>query len=98
MRHAKQAERIQEDAHHDDAKGAKSIGHHAEWIHAAKTGAPTTCPFSYSGPLTETAHLGNVAFRASTKIEWDAANLKIPNAPAAEAFLGRDYRPGWSLG
>ena len=76
----------------------KSIGHHAEWIHAAKTGAPTTCPFSYSGPLTETAHLGNVAFRAGTKIEWDAANLKIPNAPAAEAFLGRDYRPGWSLG
>ena len=63
-----------------------------------KTGAPTTCPFSYSGPLTETAHLGNVAFRSGKKIEWDAANLKIPNAPAAEAFLGRDYRPGWSLG
>jgi len=76
----------------------KSIGHHAEWIHAAKTGAATTCPFSYSGPLTETAHLGNVAFRSGKKIEWDAASLKIPNAPAAEAFLGRAYRPGWSLG
>jgi len=74
-----------------------SIGHHAEWIHACKTGAPTTCHFEYSGPLTEANHLGNVAYRAGTKIEWDAANLKIPNAPEAEQFLGREYREGWSL-
>ena len=30
--------------------------------------------------------------------EWDAKNLKIPNAPDAERFLRRDYRAGWSLG
>ncbi len=24
----------------------KSLGHHAEWIHACKTGAPTTCNFA----------------------------------------------------
>ncbi len=41
-----------------------SIGHHPEWIHACKTGAPTTCNFGYSGPLTEANHLGNVAYRA----------------------------------
>ena len=76
----------------------KSLGHHAEWIHAAKTGAATTCPFTYSGPLTETAHLGNVAYRSGQKLTWDAATMTIPSAPAAEAFLGREYRPGWSLG
>jgi hypothetical protein len=75
-----------------------SIGHHAEWLHACKTGAPTTCPFGYSGPLTEANHLGNVAYRAGKRIEWDAKSLRIPNAPDAEPFLGREYRNGWKLG
>jgi len=76
---------------------APSLGHHAEWVHACKTGAPTTCDFAYSGPLTEANHLGNVAFRAAKKLEWDAKNMKIPNAPDAERFLGREYRKGWKL-
>ena len=74
-----------------------SIGHHAEWIHACKTGAPTTCHFGYSGPLTEANHLGNVAFRAGRKIEWDRNSQRIPNAPEAEKFLRQEYRNGWSL-
>jgi predicted dehydrogenase len=75
-----------------------SIGHHEEWIEACKNGSPTTCHFDYSGPLTEANHLGNVAYRAGKRLEWDARNLRIPNAPEAEAFLGREYREGWSLG
>jgi predicted dehydrogenase len=75
-----------------------SLGHHQEWIHACKTGAPTTCHFGYSGPLTEANHLGNVAFRAGKKLEWDSTNLRIRNAPEAERFLGYEYRKGWRLG
>ncbi len=75
-----------------------SLGHHAEWLHACKTGAPTTCPFSYSGLLTEANHLGNVAYRAGKRIEWDAKAMRIRNAPEAEQFLGREYRKGWTLG
>jgi predicted dehydrogenase len=75
-----------------------SLGHHQEWIHACKTGAPTTCHFGYSGPLTEANHLGNVAFRAGKKLEWDSRNLRITNAPEAERFLGYEYRSGWRLG
>ncbi len=74
-----------------------SIGHHKEWLHACKTGAPTTCHFGYSGRLTEANHLGNVAYRAGKKIEWDTKNMRIPNAPDAERFLGREYRQGWTL-
>ncbi|MFP6676483.1 MAG: Gfo/Idh/MocA family oxidoreductase [Pirellulaceae bacterium] len=74
-----------------------SIGHHAEWLKACKTGEKTTCDFSYSGPLTEANHLGNVAFRAGRRIEWDAKNLKIPNYPEAEKLLTREYRDGWQL-
>ena len=76
----------------------ESLGHHKEWLHACKTGAPTTCHFGYSGRLTEANHLGNVAYRAGKKIEWDTKNLRIPNAPDAEQFLGREYRKGWTLG
>lgn len=75
----------------------KSLGHHKEWLHACKTGAPTTCNFSYSGPLTEANHLGNVAYRAGKKLEWDAKNMRIPNAPDAERFLRREYRASWKL-
>jgi predicted dehydrogenase len=75
-----------------------SLGHHAEWLHACKTGAPTTCQFGYSGRLTEANHLGNVAYRAGKRIEWDTQALRIRNAPEAERFLAREYRKGWTLG
>jgi len=74
-----------------------SLGHHAEWLHACKTGAPTTCHFGYSGPLTEANHLGNVAYRAGKKLKWDAKRMRFPNAPDAERFLKREYRDGWKL-
>jgi predicted dehydrogenase len=77
---------------------ADSIGHHAEWLRACKTGAPTTCPFSYSGLLTEANHLGNVAYRAGKRLEWDTKAQRIPNASEAEHLLGREYRKGWKLG
>ena len=75
----------------------RSLGHHREWIEACKNGGPTTCNFSYAGPLTEANHLGNVAYRAGRKIEWDSKNMRIPNVPEAERFLRREYRTGWSL-
>ena len=76
----------------------KSLGHHAEWIHACKTGAPTTCTFAYSGWLTEANHLGNVAYRTGKKLEWDAVKMRASNAPEAAAFVRREYRKGWTLG
>ncbi len=74
-----------------------SLGHHKEWINACKTGAPTTCNFDYSGPLTEANHLGNVAYRVGRKITWDHVNMKAPNAPEADRFIRRTYRGGWKL-
>ena len=74
-----------------------SLGHHAEWVHACKTGAPTTCNFDYAGWLTEANHLGNVAYRTGTKLQWDAKRMRVKNTSAAARFLKREYRPGWSL-
>jgi hypothetical protein len=75
----------------------KSLGHHAEWIHACKTGAPTTCNFDYAGWLTEANHLGNVAYRAGQKLVWDSAKMRASNTRAAEQFIRREYRKGWTL-
>ncbi|MBP1636346.1 MAG: iolG 18, partial [Acidobacteria bacterium] len=75
----------------------KSLGHHEEWIHACKTGAPTTCNFQYAGWLTEANHLGNVAYRVGKKLEWDAEGMRATNAPEAEPFLRREHRAGWKL-
>jgi hypothetical protein len=74
-----------------------SIGHHREWIVACKTGSPTTCNFDYSGPLTEAVLLGNVSYRAGSKLEWDAKNLKATNCPEADPLIRREYRQGWTL-
>jgi len=75
----------------------RSIGHHAEWIKACKDGSPTTCNFDYSGALTESVLLGNVAYRTGKKLEWDAKTLKATNCPEADKYLTKQYRAGWEV-
>lgn len=75
----------------------KSLGHHQEWIHACKTGAPTLCNFDYSGALVEHNLLGTVAFRTGKKLQWDPENLKATNCPEANQFIRGTYRKGWTL-
>jgi predicted dehydrogenase len=75
----------------------KSPGQQEEWVNACKTGERASCDFTYSGRLTEANHLGNVAYRAGRRIEWDPKNLRISNADAANRFLAQKYREGWSL-
>ncbi|TWT60515.1 Gfo/Idh/MocA family protein [Rubinisphaera italica] len=74
-----------------------SIGHHAEWIKACKDGSPTTCNFDYSGALTETVLLGNVAYRVGERLEWDAENLQATNCSRADQFIRKTYREGWEV-
>jgi predicted dehydrogenase len=76
---------------------AKSLGHHAEWLAACKSSKPTTCPFSYSGPLTETNLLGIVAYRTGKKIDWDAEAMKAKGCAEADRYLRKQYRKGWTL-
>lgn len=74
-----------------------SVGHHKEWIQAIKTGGTPTCTFEYSGPLSEAALLGNVAYRVGKKLEWDAAKVRATNCPEADEFIQHHYRSGWRL-
>ncbi len=74
-----------------------SPGHHQEWLDAIRNGTPTGSPFSYAGPLTEANHLGNVAYRAGGKLLWNRESMRAENLPAADRFLSREPRAGWSL-
>jgi predicted dehydrogenase len=74
-----------------------SPGQHQEWLDAIKHGTPTGSPFSYAGLLTETNHLGNIAFRAGQKLDWDFAAMQATNCPDASQFIGRTPRAGWTL-
>ena len=56
----------------------------------------------YAGPLTETILLGNLAVCAADKpgkgpkVEWDAVNLKTPDAELMK-LVKPVYRKGWTL-
>jgi len=71
--------------------------HEMNWVGCCKSGKLPNAHFGYSGPLTEMTVLGNVARRMDTRIEWDAKNLKVTNIPAANKYVKKEYRKGWSL-
>jgi predicted dehydrogenase len=78
----------------------RSPGIVEEWIEAIKAGKKSTTDFSYSGPLTETMLLGNIAIRmkgSNQILEWDPDKMEITNLPEANAFMRMPYREGWAL-
>ncbi len=73
--------------------------HYAEFVDAVLAGnTKLSANFDYSGPLTETVLLGNVAaqFPGET-LELDAARLRFPKKPQADALLTRTYRKSWRM-
>jgi len=72
--------------------------HEGDWINAIKGGRQAGADFSYSGPLTELALLGNLAKRfPNRKLVWDNDKLKVTNHDEANSWVRRPYRDGWSL-
>ncbi len=73
-----------------------SPGHHKEWLDACRNRTQPSCSFAYAGPLTETALLANVAFRAARgrRLDWRARELSTGDA-AADAMLDVAPRAGW---
>ncbi|HOX04163.1 MAG TPA: Gfo/Idh/MocA family oxidoreductase [Candidatus Paceibacterota bacterium] len=82
----------------------RSPGHYIEWINACKGGAPAGSHFDWAGPLAEVVLLGNIALRRAlreeltrTKLHWDGPSLRVTNLEAANQYIRREYRPGWTL-
>jgi len=67
-----------------------------EWITACQGGPAATCNFEYSGPLSETVLLSNVAYRSQQAFDWDSATLTA-STPAAQALVKPEFRKGWEV-
>jgi len=75
-----------------------SIGHHKEWIEAAKAGGGATpCNFDYGGVMTENILAGIVSCRVKQKLQWDSAACKATGCPEADRYIHKQYRKGWSI-
>lgn len=77
----------------------KSPGHFTELVLAAQGGkAPRGHVPDYSGPLTETVLLGNLAVWADgRRVEWDARRLRAKGTDEFEPLIRPVYRTGWEL-
>jgi hypothetical protein len=68
------------------------------WLEACRNPAlKTTADFETGGNMIEQNLLGLVAFRAGRKISYDGATGRVADYPAANAFLKKEYRKGWTL-
>lgn len=77
----------------------RSIGHEREWFHAMRhPSEPAMSNFpDYSGPLTETILLGNLAVWKRGRVEWDPVNLKPLGDPSLERIVRPEYRDGYEV-
>jgi len=79
---------------------AEKTDHYFEFAEAVLGNGKTSTPFDYSGPLTESVLLGPLATRfPNTTLQWHGEKAKFSgaDADAANGFLRRKYRAGWSV-
>ena len=75
----------------------RSPGNEREWLDACKgSKVKPGGNFEFSGLVTETLLLGNVAARAGERLHWDRAKLKV-NLDSAQKFVSPERRTGWEL-
>ena len=68
--------------------------HYQQWTNAILGKGKTSCAFSYSGPLSETVLLGNVAIRSGRTIQWNAKSMtaQADDGSVVGHLLRRKYR------
>ena len=71
--------------------------HEMNWINAIKGTDQLSSDFEYGALLTEIMLLGIVSLRAKSKLYHDAKNMRVTNNEAANQYLTREYRKGYSL-
>jgi hypothetical protein len=67
------------------------------FIDAVKGNQQTDGSFRHAWPITEAVNLYAAALRSGKNLKYDAQKRQITNVPAANEYLRRDYRKGWSL-
>ena len=72
--------------------------HYRDFIMAVREGRKAGSDFSYGGPLTEIALLGDIAqLFPGQELRWDAPGMRFTNNAEATKLLTPTLRKGWSL-
>jgi predicted dehydrogenase len=73
--------------------------HRQNWAKACKGEAKPSSSFDYATKLTETMVLGIAALKTGqgVQIRYDGEQGKVTNVDAANQYLQREYRKGWTL-
>jgi len=73
-------------------------GHEKDWIRSCKDGKPASSNFEYSGPLSETVLMGNLAIRfPDRELLWNGEKMEVTNDADANAYVRPEYREGWHV-
>ena len=83
-------------ADHPAAKGIEAA-HIKNFLDGIRTGAPQNADIEEGHRSTRLCHLGNIAFRLSRTLKFDAATETIPGDGEANRLLGREYRAPFVL-
>ena len=76
----------------------RSPGNEREWLEACKgSKVKPGGNFEFSGLVTETLLLGNLATRLGQRLNWDRSNLRVVNSALAQNYVRPERRSGWEL-
>jgi predicted dehydrogenase len=79
----------------DDKVRARHAGNFLECMRTRK--APVE-NLEVGHHVSTVAHLGNLALRSQSRIEWDAENERVRGNPGANELVTQKYRAPWKLG
>ncbi len=76
----------------------EEIHHFHQFVDACLERTEPSTPFGFSGNLTETVLLGNIANRfPGEQLAWNGPEMRFTDKPEANQYLSRDYRDGWKI-
>jgi predicted dehydrogenase len=79
-------------------KGGGDAAHMGNFLDAIRGTAKLNSPIDEGQKSTMLCHLGNLAYRTRSMIQFDPATKKVINNPEAEKLWGRPaYRKGWDV-
>lgn len=81
-----------------DTKLYVSSGQHSNWLECIKSRELPICDVAIGHRSATVCHLGNIAIRTNSVVNWDPAKeVVVDNAEAAK-LVGKEYRKPWKLG
>jgi predicted dehydrogenase len=74
-----------------------NLEHHENWLDCIVSRERPISDIEIGHRSTNLPHLGNIAYRTRSRIEWDANTERCGENEAANALLTRAYRQPWTL-